>query len=138
MAKEGALRGAESEERLATAQAAVEEAERAGALNNVFGAGAADRRLADLGLRTDGIAGSAGRDQLALLSNPDEWMPTRLPAGDLIAVADHGKIIVPIEGELTTYGRESTKPFRKFRDACRGWTACQPNHRYHPGSESSR
>jgi uncharacterized protein YukE len=113
MAKEGALRGAESEERLATAQAAVEEAERAGALNNVFGAGAADERLAELGLRTDGIAGSAGRDQLALLSNPDEWMPTRLHAGDLIAVADHGKIIVPIEGELTTYGREFYEAVQK-------------------------
>jgi hypothetical protein len=110
MAKEGALRGAESEERLATAQAAVEEAERAGALNNVFGAGAADERLAELGFRTDGIAGAAGRHQLKWLSNPDEWIPTRLHDGDLIAVADHGKVIIPISGELPVDARELFDP----------------------------
>jgi hypothetical protein len=113
MAKEGALRGAESEERLATAQEAVEEAERTGALNKISDADAADQRLAELGLRTDGIAGVAGRDQLLELSNPDEWMPTRLHEGDLIAVADHGKIIVRISGEMTSDGREFYEAIQK-------------------------
>jgi hypothetical protein len=101
MAKEGALRGVEAEEHVISTGEKVAEAERTGALSGLRG-GRADRRLAELGLRTDGAAGAAGRDQLNMLRNPDNWMPTQLHDGDLIAVMNHGEIVTPVRGPLTT------------------------------------
>src|SRR6201999_4449427 len=101
---------AEAEERLISAHAAVSEAERAGF--GAFQANVADTRLTELGLRTDGVAGIAGRDQLGLLRNPDEWMPIRLHDGDLVAVSDHGTIITPITGDLTADAGEYFGPIQ--------------------------
>jgi hypothetical protein len=110
MAKEGALRGVETEEHIVSTGEKVQEAERTGTLRAGLRADAADERLAELGLRTDGIAGTAGRTQLEALRNPDEWMPMRLHDGDLIAVADGGKFITPVRGPLTTDAGEFFEP----------------------------
>jgi uncharacterized protein YukE len=109
MAKEGALRGVEAEEHVISTGEKVAEAERTGALSGLRG-GRADRRLAELGLRTDGAAGVAARDQLRLMRNPDEWAPVRLRDGDLIAVANHGEIITPVRGPLTADAGEFFEP----------------------------
>jgi hypothetical protein len=112
MAKEGALRGVETEEHLISTGERVEEAERTGALRGGLRGAAADRRLTEMGLRTDGLSGAAGRDQLEWLRKPDEWIPTRLHDGDLIAVTGQGKIITPVSGEVTTDGRKFLEPIQ--------------------------
>jgi type VII secretion system ESX-1 substrate len=103
--KEGALRGAEADEKLITAAEAKEEAERAGGLSGAVRGDTVDRQLSELGLDPHSAAGLAARGQIQILRNPDQWVPVHLHDGDLIAVARGGEVIVPISGDLTTDGR---------------------------------
>ncbi|HEX3830204.1 MAG TPA: hypothetical protein VHV82_23295, partial [Sporichthyaceae bacterium] len=106
MAKEGALRADEAEEKLIDAGEATDAAAAGPGFASQVDAASTDARITELGMNPHSAAGLAARAQLDALRNPDQWVPIRLHDGDLIAVTDGGKTIIPVSGNLTSDGRK--------------------------------